>query len=290
LTAKLYAGQPCFFLEAPCRVKDHLLPVAWMGQRSGKGYGCGATTGAHNDGWGLPGPSRITAAEAAFYLGIPNLIMVRYKGRPPLPLNRYAVPLRALRRVVWSAVGAHGQTDLEERSHILDLAAHHPNVTGIMPDDFFVDKPQEEPAALSLDQLRELRGRLSASENRLDLWAVLYEHQLNHRLTPFLELLDVVSLWAWDAEKVRAISDSLGQLEALAPSSKRVLGCYMWDYGRKRPMPLDILKEQCASGLSWLRQGKIEGIIFLASCICDLELEAVEWTRRWIGKIGDEPM
>src|SRR5207245_2336728 len=131
----------------------------------------GHDAGAHNDGWGLPGPSRITAVEAAFYLDIPNLIMVRYKGHPPLPLDQYAVPLRALRRVVWSAVGAHGQTDEEEQSHVLDLAARHPNVTGVMLDDFFVDPPCPpqpvgggkrggEPAALSLDQLRELRGRL----------------------------------------------------------------------------------------------------------------------------------
>jgi hypothetical protein len=248
----------------------------------------GHDAGAHNDGWGLPGPSRITAVEAAFYLGIPNLIMVRYKGRPPLPLDQYAVPLRSLRRVVWSAVGAHGQTDEEERSHVLDVAAGHPNVTGIMLDDFFVDKPRGEPAALSLDQLRDLRDRLSAGGRRLDLWAVLYEHQLDDRLIPFLELLDMVSLWAWDAEKVRSISDSLGRLEALAPSCGRALGCYLWDYGGKRPMPLDLLREQCSSGLSWLRQGRIEGMIFLASCICDLELETVEWTRRWIAKIGDE--
>ena len=31
-----------------------------------------------------------------------------------------------------------------------------------------------------------------------------------------------------------------------------------------------------------------EGMIFLASCICDLKLEAVEWTRQWIQKVGDE--
>jgi hypothetical protein len=267
----------------------------------------GHDAGAHNDDWGLPGPSRITPAEAAFYLGIPNLIMVRYKGRPPLPLDQYAVSLRALRQVVWSAVGAHGQTDEAERTHILDLAARHSNISGIMLDDFFVDKPGEEPAALSLDQLGELRGRLrgmptpAASQPclaatpggvgmapRLDLWAVLYEHQLDDRLVPFLDLLDMVSLWAWDAEKVRGISDFLGRLETLAPSCGRALGCYMWDYGRKRPMPLDLLKEQYASGLSWLRQGRIEGMIFLASCICDLALETVEWTRRWVAKIGDE--
>jgi len=250
----------------------------------------GHDAGSHNEGWGLPGQSRITPAEAAFYLGIPNLIMVRYQGRPPLPLDQFAVPLQALRRVVWSAVGAHGQSDEEERSHVLDLAGRQSNVTGIILDDFFGSepKPGEEATALSLDKLRELRGRLAAGPRGLDLWAVLYEHQLDPRLVPFLELLDVVSLWAWDLEKVRNIRESLGQLEMLAPSCRKVLGCYLWDYGGKRPMPLDLLKDLCAVGLSWLRQGRIDGMIFLASCICDLHLEAVEWTREWIAKIGDE--
>src|SRR6266481_3214536 len=98
----------------------------------------------------------------------------------------------------------------------------------------------------------------------------------------------VVGLWTWDAEKVRNIGESLRQLEALAPSCGKVLGCYMWDYGRKRPMPLDVLRDLYGLGLDWLRQGRIEGMIFLASCICDLQLEAVEWTREWIAKIGDE--
>jgi hypothetical protein len=229
-------------------------------------------------------------AEAAFYLGLPNLIMVRYKGRPPLPLDQFAVPFQGLRRVVWSAVGAHGQSNEEERSHVLDLAGRHSNITGVMLDDFFVDVPKSgrQTAALSLDQLREFRGRLAAGGRRLDLWAVLYEHQLDPMLAPFLKLLDVVSLWAWDAEKVRNISESLGQLEALAPSCRKVLGCYMWDYGRKSPMPLDVLKDLYGLGLDWLLEGRIEGMIFLASCICDLGLEAVEWTREWVAKIGNE--
>src|SRR5438105_9709059 len=97
----------------------------------------GHDAGAHNEGWGLPRPSRITPTEAAFYLGVPNLIMVRYAGRPCLPLDRYAVPFRPLKRVVWSVVGAGGQTDDDEREHILDLAARCPNVIGVIMDDFF---------------------------------------------------------------------------------------------------------------------------------------------------------
>jgi len=31
-------------------------------------------------------------------------------------------------------------------------------------------------------------------------------------------------------------------------------------------------------------------MIFLASCICDLDLEAVEWTRAWIDQVGNEQL
>ena len=111
-------------LLAPSTVKDKF----WL---------WGHDAGAHNDSWGLPKSSRITPTEAAFYLSIPNLIMVRYSDRPPLPFDQYVVPMRSLKRVVWSVVGASGETDEKERAHVFELASHHPNITGVMMDDFF---------------------------------------------------------------------------------------------------------------------------------------------------------
>jgi hypothetical protein len=253
----------------------------------------GHDAGAHDDGWGLPGPSRMTPAEAAFYLGVPNLIMVRYRGRPPLPFDQYALPFRPLKRVVWSVVGAGGQTDERERAHVLDLAARHPNIAGIMLDDFFGSEQAargEGPAVLPPDKLRELRSEATVAGRRLRLWAVLYEHQLDGPLAPYLELLDVVSFWTWGSEKLKGLEANLERLEKVAPGCGRVLGCYLWDYGRKAPMPLELMRHQCEVGLRWLRQGRLEGMIFLASCLCDLDLEAVEWTRDWIAQVGDEQL
>jgi len=79
-------------------------------------------------------------------------------------------------------------------------------------------------------------------------------------------------------------------MEALAGSCGKVLGCYMWDYGDSRPMPVQLMRQQCELGLRWLREGRIEGMIFLASCICDLDLEAVEWTRQWIRQVGGQEL
>ena len=63
----------------------------------------------------------------------------------------------------------------------------------------------------------------------------------------------------------------------------------MWDYGDRKPIPVEVMERQCEAGLKWLREGRIEGIIFLPTCICDMELEAVEWTRRWIASHGPCP-
>ena len=64
----------------------------------------------------------------------------------------------------------------------------------------------------------------------------------------------------------------------------------LWDFGTQKPMPVDLMEKQCETALELLRQGRIGGMIFLSTNICDLDLETVNWTRRWIAKVGDEPL
>jgi hypothetical protein len=251
----------------------------------------GHEAGSHNRGWGLPAPSRITPVEAAFYMGIPNVIMVRY-GEDPIPPDlQYTMPFGALQNVVWSLVGAGGTTADRERAQVLELAGHLPNMSGVMMDDFFRSPPTaDEVGVLSTGQLAEIRTGLTREERRLDLWVVLYDHQLALPVERHLERCDKVSFWTWRADDLENLEDNLTLVEDLAPACDKVLGCYMWDYGDKRPMPVEAMEKQCALGLRWLREGRIEGMIFLASCICDLGLETVEWTRNWIASVGPETL
>ena len=251
----------------------------------------GHEAGSHNTGWNLPGPSRMTPAEAAFYLGVPNLVMVRYRDRPAPPVDQYAIPFKALDRIVWSTVGASGKTYDDERAHVYDLAARAPNITGVIMDDFFKSSAEgTEVSALSIDELKNERGRLRVSGHELDLWVVLYDHQLALPVKDHVKLCDTVTFWTWKASDLTDLRRNFEAAEKLAPTCHKVLGCYLWDYGEKRPMPVDLMMGQCEIGLEWLREGRIEGIIFLASCVCDLELEAVEWTRGWIVEVGDTPI
>jgi hypothetical protein len=252
----------------------------------------GHEAGSHTaEEWGVPEPSRITPVEGAFSMGVPNVILVRYGGNPQPPYHQTAVPYRALRSVVWSIVGAGGKTDAADRAHVLDLARELPNMSGVMMDDFFHDDPGEKGyGALSLDEIHDLRKQLVLPDRRLDLWAVIYDRQLALPLGEHLALCDKVTQWFWRAAELEHLEQTFDQLEALAPKPAKLLGCYMFDYGERRPMPLDLLEYECETGLRWLREGRIEGMIFLATCICDLDLEAVEWTRRWITTVGDEKL
>lgn len=252
----------------------------------------GHEAGSHtSEEWGVPEPSRITPVEGAHYMGVPNVILVRYNGKPAALYHQCAVPYRSLGKVVWSIVGAGGVTDAADRAHVLDLARELPNMSGVMMDDFFHDEPGPKGfGALSLDEIRALRRQLKFPDRRLDLWSVIYDRQLTLPLGEHLDLCDKVSFWFWRAAELAHLDESFEQLEALAPRPGKVLGCYMFDYGEKRPMPLDLLEHECETGLKWLREGRIEGMIFLATCICDLDLEAVEWARRWIARVGDQEL
>jgi hypothetical protein len=247
--------------------------------------------GSHNGIYGVPRDSRITPVEACCYLDIKNAIMVRYHDYGPFPpYDQYALPLRALDRVVWSVVGASGQTDDDTRQAVLDLAGRMPNLTGVMMDDFFKGHAPDGSllTALTLDELREMRGQLRLADRTLDLWVVLYSHEMDDAVQEYLALSDVVSFWTWKSEDLNHPESNFARFEQVAAKQRKVLGCYLWDYGNKQPMPLDLMKQQCEFGLAALKAGRIEGMIFLASCVCDIELDTVEWVSGWIAEMGEE--
>ncbi len=251
----------------------------------------GHEAGSHNNQYGLKGMSQMTPTEGAFFLGVPNLIMVRYKGKPAPPFDQCALALSPLKRVVWSIVGAGGETEANEVELVLDLASRFPNICGVHMDDFFYGKPDEKGriAVHTPDELKAIKKRLVVDDRKFDLWVTLYTTNMDlPNIDKHLEQCDVVTYWTWRAEELNELEQNFNRLEQVSSSSRKVLGCYMWDYGDHKPISLSLMQHQCEFGLRYLREGRIEGIIFLASCICDLGLKAVEWTRKWIQEVGEE--
>lgn len=195
--------------------------------------------------------------------------------------------MRPLKRVVWSVVGSGGFSSPKETEEILKLAKTTPNFAGVMLDDFFTGKKEGKRAKWTVDELAETRRRLKQSGEKLEVFATLYHDQNELPIKDYLDLIDVVTVWGFDPEKLVNLEANLERAERLAPKAKKMLGCYVVDYGKKRGTPVPSMKLQCETGLRWLREGRIEGIIFLGNTTMDLGFESVEWTRQWIEKVGD---
>ena len=247
----------------------------------------GVPAGANNKGWGVPRPSRMTPTEAAFYLGTPNLFLITVKGDPPLPYDQYALPFRTLKRFAWALVGSGGSTGEKEREYVLGMPRRFPNMVGFFMDDFF---RRDGSGALTTDQLQELRRRMIVDGRKLDLYVVLYTHQLHLPVQPLLEYCDKITLWTWKSQDLAKLEANFERLEKLAPNKGKLLGLYMWDFGTKGPMPVELMKRQCELGFRWLKERRLEGLVFLGSSICDIELPAVEWSRKWIADVGNEKL
>lgn len=253
----------------------------------------GHIEGSHNGRWNLPSGdegSQITIADACNYMDIKNCIVVEFEGKPESGTEAtYAAQLSDCKRVGWSAVGANSphsviSDHLEPVRTILKLSDEFPNINEVMFDDFFTaDKPR-----VTLNQLIEMRDLLHERENPLDMWVVVYDFNLEKFLKDdYLQYFDVLNFWTWESENLEALEANLVKLRSRVPGKRIVLGCYMYDYGIGKPIPVTRMAAQCQLGLRLLNEGVIEGMVFLASCICDLNIDAVEWTREWITHVGN---
>ncbi|MCL5006156.1 MAG: hypothetical protein M1404_06445 [Acidobacteria bacterium] len=275
-------------------------------QKIALGQGCAAKQGTVRDRlWLFAVPanadypyhhrrSLMTPAEGAFYLAIPNILMIQVHspyGEFKPPLSQYAIALRPLKRVVWSIVGSSGYTTPEYRREVMEMAKHTPNFVGLYMDDFFfTGKKREEEgrqAALTVEELREIRRQATVPGKKLDIWVTFYTSLLNLPLGEYLKLIDVLTLWTWRSEDLKNLESNFQKTQHLGSRLRKTLGCYFFDYTERKPLSIADMKLQCEAGLEWLRQGKIEGIVFLANTEEDLGFESVEWTREWIRKVGD---
>ena len=273
-----------------------------------------------DDNWyeegNVRGGSRMTPAEGAFYLNVPNLILVRNEDRPPLPhqeewrakttFEQYALSFRPLNRVLWSVVGSGGKGGMRELEPVLQLAQKYPNISGIYLDDFIVGtKPRNGKnigrPALDPTELQSARQRMKPLKRPMEIWVTVYSHELlpEHRhyrgcdppLAQFLVSFDVLTLWTWRSDELKTLDRSLAALEAIAPKSAKIaLGMYVWDFDAKKPVPLDLMKHQCELALKWIKEKRIHEIIVLGNTGLDLGLPSADFVRDCIAQVGGQPV
>jgi len=255
-----------------------------------------------NADWGiLRKRSVMSPFEAAVYMGIANIFMVQqypanaeeeaqYKPFEP-PFEQYMVPLTTLKRVAWSLTGASGATKDWERKQVLSMVQKFPNMVGVYLDDFFHDEPGREVASLSLEQLRDIQRQIKGSDKKMDMYVTFYAHNLKLPIAEYLKLIDVITLWMWKPEELAEVDSYLTKLDQMAPHCRKMVGVYTTALNEKKTpawtgMPVPLMQKQCEQALGWLRSGRIEGIIVYGGTTLDLGFEAVDWTRKWIQRVG----
>lgn len=243
-----------------------------------------------NNTYNLPGHSRMTAAEGAFYFNIPNVCRVRMMGHPMPPYDQESVPLRPCKQVVWSLLGAGAEpvTEWGDTDEVIKQAKMYDNVVGGVFDDFFLQKRIE---FYTPDKLRAIKKRMCDGVGRnLDMWVVIYEDKLDNvaNIADYLDAFDVLTFWTWEGKSLNRAEANIDRIHKLAPGKSVKMGLYMWNYGEHCPFTVEDMKAQCENDLRMLKDGKIDGIILCSNCIADLNIEAVEWTRNWLFEHMDD--
>jgi len=154
-------------------------------------------------------------------------------------------------------------------------------------DDFFREKGVEKLATFTPHELQALQQQVKGPDKKLDLNVTLYTGQLDLPIADHLAVIDTVTLWTWKSADLANLDRNLSMLERLAPRARKMLGCYLVDYDEGASVPIPAMQQQCEQSLRWLRDGRIEGMVFIGNTVMDLNFEAVEWTREWIQKVGE---
>ncbi|MEY4776756.1 MAG: hypothetical protein RL759_1269 [Verrucomicrobiota bacterium] len=221
------------------------------------------------EGAGYRGGSRITPAEGAHWLGVPNLMFITQPWNQPPAMARekawktvttkeqYAISFQSLKRVQWAAVGSGGLGGLAEVPDIVTLAKDYPNITSIYLDDF-VTRPYTKRAdgttvgtpAMTEAQLKSMRTQLGKAGRPMEVWTTIYTHEFDRKHPDFkdceppladqMKHFDVVVLWTAKSADLRDLEKNLTLLESIKPKNCRIaLGIYLWGYWDKDPAKAD---------------------------------------------------
>ncbi len=214
-------------------------------------------------------------------------------------------------RVVWTAGISRDPADQDAITAALQkidkLAANHPNIEGVMLDDFskIIRHRRTTPQYLA-----DIRYAIQSRPHPYSLWGVIYTHNFpgipQHiygyegpiwPLSDYLPLFDVLSFWHWFAEDLTELERNFEQLEEMAGGKPINLGLYMYDFGGADPtgkhprgklIPVELMQHQCELALKWAQEKRIVGMQFLGSTLLDMDLAAVNWTKAWIAEVADE--
>ena len=232
--------------------------------------------------------SRITPAEGAFMLDIPNVLFIVCDGEPaPFSHDAYGYAESFIRmdRVLWGSSGSGGFRTGNEEKFICELVKKYPNVCGAYMDDFLHKlkkaETQEEREAV-IAEFAHIRTELDMADRPMELAVTWYMNEMTELDSRAMDCIDTLVLWTWNAEELPMMEERFARIEQNYPDHKKMVGLYIYDFPNQRPVPLELMEHQCETALRWLREGRIDGMVVEANSTMGVGFESELWLRKWL--------
>ena len=257
----------------------------------------GHPEGCYNNAYGNTCISRMTPMEACLYLGVRNLFMVPDGEHNGTTVNRrqYNKTFTTLSATGWEIFGADRNPEKVEQ--LIREAKEFSNIKAAVFDDFYGQskKRMEAGEQVNYEKLWDIRRRLNTNEVRhLDMWMVLYTHEFgenaedDEKFQKFIDPFDGIIMWTWCEKDLPLIPGKFEAFKKITPNQRRMIGCYLWNFGEKKPATAEAVTWQ----LDWYREkllaGEIEGVVLHTNTMADLDLEAYDAAVAWMDAHGDE--
>ena len=231
--------------------------------------------------YNLPYDRRIDMAAACRDMNIPGCFVVRWRNLPTkAELPEYMKQFAGTKRVGFSITDGAVEPFDEKVRLGLEYADAMPNLTTLVMDDYWcmngkLMRPTSEIAAVH--EQTAARG--------MKLAVVLYSDSngVKPEYKDVLDICDEVTFWFWNGKNVSGIEERVSTLrDLIGPEKPILLGQYMWDFGGRRPMPAASMEDQLQQTSNLLARKAISGVIFHCTPLVDMNLDAVNVSRRWI--------
>ena len=233
--------------------------------------------------------SRITPAEGALMLDVPNMLLINCEGEP-VPFSQdaygYAESFCRMDKVLWGATGSGGFRVGNEESFICELAEKYPNISGAFLDDLFHRFRGDPDAEVKMGAfLHGIREGLDKACRPMEIYIVWYTSEIDSLSTEAATDVDGITLWTYNCKELPLLEARFDAFRKKFPDKKLMLGIYMLDFPSGIALTDEQMENQCEFGLRMLREGKLDGMIFEANSVMGVGLSSEKWLRGWIDKV-----
>ncbi len=177
-------------------------------------------------------------------------------------------------------VDARPEKVISEAALVSEFSTRFPNITGAVHDDMLglINREGFPP-----EKYAEVYDALKSANPDLKLWAVVYTSEFDaDQWAAFEPFMDVICLWVWKSEDLANLDEYITRCHEKFPDKPLILGCYLREYEKRRPVPMDMVKLQWETLLRHVEAGTVDGYSILGMTEIQSHQEQANWIRDFI--------